>query len=430
MLSFRRSNELLSRALEVIPTGAQTFSKSYLQYPQGQAPLFFKSAVGGKIIDADGNSFVDLVSALLPIVLGYQDNDVNAAVIQQVSEGSITSLSSIKEIELAETLCRLIPCAEMVRFGKNGSDATSAAIRLARAFTGRDHVLSCGYHGWHDWYIASTTRNVGIPAEIASFTERVNYNDLNGIESALCKKEGKIAAVIIEPVSYAEPTANFLSNLRQLCDRHGSLLIFDETVTGFRVDLGGAQKFYNVTPDLSTFGKAMANGYPISAVVGRRDIMRKMNDIFFSGTFGGELVSIAASLATIGKIEKLNVCSYLWEYGREIYKSVNDLIIENGLEEVVKLIGIDPWRIVSFQTTGSFDKDVLKTFFITNMIQNGVLISSSHNVTFAHNEVDHHIIINAYTDTLQKLKYHLNKGDLMDCLKTPVIRPVFSVRGA
>ena len=262
---YQHSLALSARAEQSIPLGSQTFSKSRLCFPHGAAPLFIERGQGARVWDVDGNEYLDFASGLLAISLGYCDPDVNQAVLEQLNLGSIFSLPHRLETEVAEQLIELIPCAEMVRFGKNGTDATSACIRLSRAVTGRERVAVCGYHGWQDWYIGSTTRHLGVPECVRELTHRFDYNDLGSLKAQLEAHPGEFAAVILEPMNVAWPTPEFLPGLRQLCDQHGALLIFDETITGFRFHLGGAQTLFGVTPDLAAFGKGMANGFPISA---------------------------------------------------------------------------------------------------------------------------------------------------------------------
>jgi glutamate-1-semialdehyde 2,1-aminomutase/spore coat polysaccharide biosynthesis protein SpsF len=428
--TFRRSQELIGRAEQVIPLGSQTFSKSRLQYPPGAAPLFATHGDGGRIFDVDGNQYVDLVSALLPIVLGYRDRDVDSAIRRQLTRGISLSLPSELETELAERLRKHIPCAEMARFGKNGTDATSAAIRLARAATRRDRVMALGYHGWQDWYIGATTRNLGVPAAVTALTHLAPYGDLAAADKLLKAHPGEFAAVILEPAGATEPPPGYLQGLLELTHQHGALLVFDEIITGFRWALGGAQARYGVTPDLACFGKAMGNGMPISAVVGRASVMRLMEQIFYSGTFGGEALSLAAAIATIDKIERRDVIGQLWRTGGELMAGARQRIAAAGLEGVIGLVGVAPWAILSFKDHAAASRDAIKTLFLTEMIQAGVLINASHNVCFAHTPQDVAQVLAAYDRALPAVREALAKGDLERRLQDRIIRPVFAVRAA
>jgi glutamate-1-semialdehyde 2,1-aminomutase len=278
MRTYHNSEKLLERALRTIPLGSQTFSKSKTQYPLGVSPFFIQRGLGSRVWDVDANEYIDFINSLAAITLGYQDPDVDSAVVAQLRQGVIFSLPHPIEMEVAEKIVELVPCAEMVRFGKNGSDATAGAVRLARAFTGRDHVAVCGYHGWQDWYIASTARNRGVPVATKALTHTWSYNDIASLEKVFQTFPQDIAAVMLEPMNLVEPQPGFLQAVKELAHKHGALLIFDETVTGFRYAIGGAQQAFGVTPDLATFGKGLANGYPISAIAGRADVMRLMED--------------------------------------------------------------------------------------------------------------------------------------------------------
>jgi glutamate-1-semialdehyde 2,1-aminomutase len=428
--TFQRSQELIRRAEQVIPLGSQTFSKSRLQYPPGAAPLFATHGDGGRIFDVDGNQYVDLVSALLPVVLGYRDRDVDSAIRRQLTRGISLSLPSELETELAERLRKHIPCAEMARFGKNGTDATSAAIRLARAATRRERVMALGYHGWQDWYIGATTRNLGVPAAVTALTHLAPYGDLAAADKLLKAHPGEFAAVILEPAGATEPPPGYLQGLLELTHKHGALLVFDEIITGFRWALGGAQARYGVTPDLACFGKAMGNGMPISAVVGRASVMRLMEQIFYSGTFGGEALSLAAAIATVDKIERRDVIGQLWRTGGELMAGARQRIAAAGLEGVIGLVGVAPWAILSFKDHAAASRDAIKTLFLTEMIQAGVLINASHNVCFAHTPEDVAQVLAAYDRALPAVREALAKGDLERRLQDRIIRPVFAVRAA
>jgi len=424
--NFSVSQQLLNNALEVIPLGSQTFSKAYIQYPKNTAPLFLTHGQGSRVWDVDGNEYVDLVSALLPNILGYCDPDVNFAINEQLQKGISFSLPTELEIQLAEKLCQIIPSAEKVRFAKNGTDVTSAAIRLVRAYTSRDKIIVCGYHGWQDWYIGSTTRNKGVPSAISGLTTSVKYNDLEVIEKLI--KSEEYAAIIMEPCNSQEPLPGYLKGIKDICEKHGSLLIFDEIITGFRFALGGAQEYFGVTPHLSCFGKAMGNGMPISAIVGRNDIMKEMEEIFFSGTFGGEALSLAAAIATIDKIEEAKVIPYLWEVGDELTHEVNTIIKDLNLEEVIALCGFSPWKILQFKDCKNASQFEIRTFFMQEMIKRGVLILGSHNVSFSHNKLDRTQIILAYKEVLNRLQDCLKKDNLKKNIHSPVIESIFKVR--
>jgi glutamate-1-semialdehyde 2,1-aminomutase/spore coat polysaccharide biosynthesis protein SpsF len=422
------SYAMLRRAEKIIPLGSQTFSKSHIQFPEGAAPLFLTHGRGGRVWDVDGNEYVDLVCALLPVVLGYGDPDVDAAIRDQLGRGISFSLATELEVELAELLVEIIPCAEMVRFGKNGTDATSAAVRLARAHTGRDHIIACGYHGWQDWYVGATVRNKGVPEAVRRLTHRVAYNDLDTLDSMFRQLAGDVAAVIMEPMSAQEPREGYLQEVKALCRRNGALLIFDEIITGFRYALGGAQELFGIVPDLAAFGKAMGNGMPISAVVGRADVMREMEEVFYSGTFGGETLSIAAAIAVIDKMRREPVIQRLWSTGEELAAGARQRLAAAGLDGVISLSGKAPWMLLGFQDHPAARKEVIKTLFMREMLQRGVLIAASHNVCYAHDGSDTQLVLDAYDETLAVIAAELKCGNVEARLNCPPIEPVFSVR--
>src|SRR5437016_1080385 len=265
--SLAKSREYFARASKVIPSCTQTFSKGHTQFVQGVAPIFLERGRGSHVWDVDGNEYIDYVMALCPIVLGYDDPDVVAAVQRQLADGVTFSLAHPLEVEVAEALAKIVPCAEMVRFGKNGSDATSGSVRAARAYTGRDVIACCGYHGWQDWYIGTTTRRRGVPEAVCELTRTFTYNDLGSLERIFAEHRGRVAAVILEPVGVVEPEREFLQRVASVTHANGAVLIFDEIVTGFRLALGGAQERFGVTPDLAFLGQAMAIGYPPRTVL-------------------------------------------------------------------------------------------------------------------------------------------------------------------
>jgi glutamate-1-semialdehyde 2,1-aminomutase/spore coat polysaccharide biosynthesis protein SpsF len=425
---YETSTAFLDRARKSIPLGSQTFSKCHIQYPQARAPQFLSHGDGGRVWDIDGNEYVDLVAGLLPVVLGYRHPTVDEAIRHQLSQGISFSLATTLETELAERLVDIIPCAEAVRYGKNGSDATTGAIRLARAFTRRDRVMLCGYHGWHDWYIGTTSRDLGVPAPVGALSEIVPYGNLDAVRTALANRPCEYAALILEPMNVTQPPDGYFEQLMDLLRKHGTLLIFDEVITGFRYALGGAQEFFGVTPDLACFGKAMGNGMPISAVVGRADIMALMEDIFFSSTFGGEALSLAAAIAVIDTMRKEPVIETLWSTGRKLAEETEKLFVKHRLETVLCLVGQPPWKILTVKDHAKARKEAIRTLLLQEMLARGVLLLASHNVMAAHTANDIGHILSAYDASLAILARELDTGRLEERLGIPPIEPVFKVR--
>jgi len=426
--SFNQSLALLNRAEKSIPLGSQTFSKSKIAFPKGVAPLFIDKGQGCQVWDVDGNQYIDFVSGLLAVSLGYCDEAVDQAVIKQLQSGVSFSLPHQLETEVAEQIIAKVPCAEMVRFGKNGTDATSAAIRLARAYNGKEHIAVCGYHGWQDWYIGSTTRDLGVPQSTKALTHKFEYNNIASLEALFNQQPKQISAVILEPMNIAYPQHNFLEQVKTLCQQHNAVLIFDETITGFRFSLGGAQQLFDVTPDLATFGKGMGNGFPISAIVGKREIMTLMEDIFFSGTFAGETLSLAASKAVLNKMVSENVLAHIHAMGEMLSTQLRAIIEQHQASEWLSVAGHPSWSFFNIKSYGGYSDLQLKSYFIQEMVQQGMLINASHNLNYAHKE--HHIqaLINAYKQVIPLMIDMIEQQDFEQRFRGEVLQPVFKVR--
>ena len=425
---YAQSEAMLTRALQSIPLGSQTFSKSITQYPRGVSPLFLVRGKGSRVWDVDGNEYIDFVSSLAAITLGYNDPDVTEAVRKQLDDGVIFSLAHPVEVLVAEKIIEMVPCAEMVRFGKNGSDATAGAIRLARAYTGRDHVLVCGYHGWQDWYIGTPALNRGVPAAVRALTHNFAYNDLDGLEKRFIELPGQIAAVIIEPMNVSEPRDGFLEKTKALAHEHGALLIFDETITGFRYANGGAQEYFGVTPDLATFGKGIANGYPLSVLAGRKDIMKLMEEVFFSFTFGGETLSLAASLATMGKLQREPVLETIAARGSELLTGLKGLIDRHQLGDCLSTAGHPTWSFLIIKDTPRCSQWLIRTFMFQEMFARGLLWIGSHNLSYSHSRQDIDSLLNGYDEVLGLLRGFLEAGTLESQLRCEQLQPLFRVR--
>jgi glutamate-1-semialdehyde 2,1-aminomutase len=426
---YARSEAYLDRATRVIPLGSQTFSKSITQYPVGVSPLALARGKGSRVWDLDGHEYLDFVNALLAMSLGYCDPDVDKAVVEQLASGTIFSLPHPLEAEVAELICECVPSAEMVRFGKNGSDATAGAVRLARAYTGRDHVLVCGYHGWQDWFIGSTPRNRGVPEATRALTHSFPYNDLPALEALLGRHEGKVACVILEPMNIAWPQAGYLEGVRELCTRTGALLVFDETITGFRFAKGGAQQLFNIKPDLTTLGKGLANGFPLSVVCGRRDIMMLMEEIFFSFTLGGEALSLAAAKATINKIRREPVIETMTKRGERLIAGLSTLIREKSLGDLLSVSGHPTWSFLNIADVPASTSWETKTLFLQEMFARGILVLSTHNISYAHTDADIDQLLGVYGEVLPFVHRAAVDGRIGEHLKVRPLQPLFRVRG-
>jgi glutamate-1-semialdehyde aminotransferase len=389
--------------------------------------LFVARSHGSHTWDIDGNEYIDLVSSLGAVALGYGDEEITEAVTRRLRDGVTLSLATPIEAEVAERIVDLVPCAEMVRFGKNGTDATSAAIRLARAHTGRDHVIVCGYHGWQDWYIGSTTRDLGVPAAVKGLTHKVPYNDVEAILATVEGLAGNVAALIMEPMTSVWPLEGYLEAVRALTSERGIVLVFDEMLTGFRFAPGGAQEYFGVTPDLASFGKALANGFPLSAITGRADIMGRMEDIFFSGTFGGETLSLTAARVVLDRMATGVPTTQIAEIGTTLGDRVTELIAELGAS-FLSLSGHPSWLFMNWAIDSP---DVLaraKTLFLQEALREGILVLNTHEVTTAHTAADVDQVIAGYRHALTQVRDALVAGDWAERLECAPIYPLFTVR--
>lgn len=425
---YAQSEALLERALKSIPLGSQTFSKSKVQYPFGVSPYFIERAAGSRVWDVDGNEYIDFINSLCSITLGYSDPDVDAAVKAQLEDGVIFSLPHRLEMEVAEAIIDMVPCAEKVRFGKNGSDATSGAVRVARAFTGRDRVAVCGYHGWQDWYIGSTARNRGVPHATSELTHTFIYNDLESLLKLFKAHPGEFAAVILEPMNVAYPAANFLQDVQDLARQHGAVLIFDETITGFRFANGGAQELFGVTPDLATFGKGLANGYPLSAVAGRADLMSLMEEIFFSFTFGGETLSLAAAKATLAKLKREPVIQTIRTQGQKVMEGTAALIAKHDAGNFLSICGAPSWSFLTIKEAAPYSLWQIKTLFMQELFARGILAYGTHNMSYAHTDEDIAALLKAYDEVFELLASAVTERTVEQKLRCAPLEPLFKVR--
>lgn len=423
-LKLKSNIAMLKKTENLIPNCSQTFSKSYLQFSVKASPLFVREGKGCYLVDVDGNKFIDYTMGLGACLLGYAFEPISKEITKQIKKGTIYTLPHYLEYELAELLAMLIPCAEMVRFGKNGSDVTAAAVRLARAYTGRDYVACCGYHGWQDWYIATTTRNKGIPQDVRNLTLTFGYNDIKSLESLFGQYKNKIACVIMEPVSLDAPKNDFLKKVKEITHKNGALLIFDEVVTGFRFSIGGAQEFFEVIPDIACFGKAMANGMPLSAIVGKKDVMKLLNEIFFSFTFGGETLSLISAIATIKYLRENKGIDFIWKQGEKLKKEIETIINEKKAED---LISIDGYPVRTVFTFKEEEKKALKmkTLFQQECVKRGILFTAAHNISLPHTDEIIETTLSVYEEVMDILKYSYEYEMLDEMIEGELLKPVF-----
>ena len=412
-----RSRELLERAGRSIPLATQTLSKAASQWLQGVAPSFLVRGRGAHVWDVDGNEWVDYPMALGPVLLGYAHDAVDEAIRRQLADGITFTLCHPLEVEVAERIIDMCPGVEAVRFGKTGSDALSAAVRVARAATGRDHVLVAGYHGWHDWYIGTTTRDLGVPKAVSALTTVVPFGDLAALDEAL--RATPVAAVVLEPAGAGTPPEGYLAGVVAACAQHGAISVFDEVITGFRLAPGGARQRYGVEPDLSCYGKALGNGMPISAVGGSWAVMRQMEEVFFSGTHGGEALSLAAARAVLDTIADGSVLAGIRSHGERLRDGIVALLDEHGAGAAVA-VGGEPERSV-VMARGP-DPDVGRSWIQQCLLDEGCLFNGSMFICAAHTEPDFQQALAGFATAFAALGA---KADVGALLRASPLQPVF-----
>lgn len=394
----------LKKALTFIPEGSQTKSKMACRFPDNY-PKFISHGSGSHIWDVDGNEYVDWVMGLGPVLLGYADPMVNSAVREQMKYGNIFPLPSPKETELAELLSIHVPCAEMSRFARNGTDATMGAVRLARAITGNKIVLYCGYHGGADWYAHEIVPNAGT---VTQPVFRFEYNNIESLEREFSKQRGCVACVIMEvPPDY--PKENYFQDVIKLTHDNGGLFILDEVVTGFRYSMGGAQQLLGLDVDLACLSKGMANGFPISAVVGKRAFMQHFDEIFFSTTFGGELTGIAAAIGTINELHLSHGVEHIWKIGDDLRTGILNLI--DALEISAELKGNPARSILVFKDCDGTEDVITKTVFLQEVIKHGVFMGVPIFPCVSHSDEDVEQTLFAIGQALKYIQKHAKDSD-------------------
>jgi len=392
-----KSMALYERARELIPGATQLISRRPTRGALGISPIYAERAKGCRIWDIDGNEYVDWMSGVGPIILGYADEIVDTAVREQIDRGTISSLVQENGVELAEELVRLIPSAEMVRFAKGGGEACAIAVRIARGVTGRDRVLFCGYHGWHDWYLAANIGEerldehlfngiepIGVPRVLEGTAIPFRYGDLDMLEDLLKKHAGEVACIIMEPMRTELPPAGYLEGVRELATRCGVVLIFDEVSSGFRIALGGVQEYTGVVPDMSVFAKAISNGYPMAAVVGRREFMEPAARMFISSAYWDDSVGITAALTTLRELERRNAVAHFERLGKALKEGINRAARDVGLE--AECAGLAAHPGIRFHVEDPETAKKVSTLFIQENARRGLILSTGFFFNCAHGE--------------------------------------------
>jgi glutamate-1-semialdehyde 2,1-aminomutase len=426
-------SSLSERARRAIPAGCHTYSKGDDQFPSN-APRFVVRGEGCRVWDPDGQEFLDWGMGLRSVILGHAYPRVVEAVVESVKCGTNFTRPSPIECEVAEQLIDLIPCAEMVKFAKNGSDVTTAAVRLARAATGRDLVAFPAEHPFYsfdDWFIGSTVVDAGVPEAVKQLSTTFPYGDLAALEQLLEEQGSRIAAVVMETATGAEPPEGYLQGVRDLTHRHGVLLVFDEMITGFRWHLQGSQKFYGVTPDMATFGKAIGNGFSVAALVGRRDVLElgglshgRPRVFLLSATHGGETHALAAARETIAELSERDGVQRIWEVGSALQAGLREIITEQGVEGAVSCTGYPCSPLLSFHGADAQESAALRTLFLQETVRRSVLIPYIAP-SLSHTPADIQQTLEAAREALGIVRLGLERLAVEDLLEGPPVKPVF-----
>ena len=394
MKPIEKSLAMQQRARQRIPGGTQLLSKRSEMFAPGQWPGYYTRAKGVETWDLDGNKYIDMsICGIGANVLGFADPDVDAAVRKAIVQGTSSSLNCPEEVELADLLCEIHPWAQMVRYARSGGEAMAIAVRIARAFTRRDKIAFCGYHGWHDWYLAANLAEdntldghllpglapAGVPRGLRGTTLPFRYNHIDELEKIITKNPQEIAAIVMEPIRSEDPLPGFLNRVRQLADKIGAVLIFDEITAAWRLNSGGAHLLFKVNPDIAVFAKAISNGYPMAAVIGTERVMQAAQDTFISSTYWTERVGPVAALATIRKHQRRNVAKHLIAIGTKIQEGWKKSAQEAGLN--VHLSGIAPLSHFAFEYDNG---PAMMTLFVQLMLERGFLASNRFYASLAH----------------------------------------------
>jgi len=427
--------KLWEKAKKIIPGGNQLLSKRAEMFLPEQWPAYYSKAKGCEVWDLDGNHYVDMGRmAVGSCLLGYADPDVNKAVKEAVDNGSMSTLNAPEEVELAELLCKIHPWAHMARFARGGGEAMAIAVRIARAHTNRDIVAFCGYHGWADWYLATNLGTVdglkehllagleakGVPQGLRGSILPFRYNHLEELEEIVRHTGKQLAAIVMEPLHSEEPKDDFLKKIRAIADKSGAILIFDEVSIGWKLTYGGAHLIYKINPDIAVFSKAMSNGFPMAAVIGKRSVMQAAQDTFISSTYWTDRTGPAAALATLKKMKKLNVPKCIAESAIQMRAGWANTAEKYGLK--IKISGTAAYNTFSFLYD---DAQALKTLFTQKMLERGFLASTEFNPSCAHTKAYIKRYIRALGDVFAEIREALDTNSVRQHLNGPIAHSHF-----
>ncbi len=431
-----KQKTLAEKLHKLIPGGAHTYSKGDDQFPSN-APRILSRGKGSHVWDVDGAEYIDWGMGLRSVILGHAYPSVVEAAKKAMDNGTNFCRPHTLELELAELLIQTIPCAQMVKFAKNGSDATTGAIKLARAFTGRNKVAICKEHPFfsvHDWFIGTTVVNAGVPKAVSDLSLNFHYNDIESLKKLFEEHPDQIACVVLEATTGTPPSNGFLQQVKDLAHKHGAVFLMDEIITGFRYGLKGAQAYFGVTPDLATFAKGVANGFSFSVLAGRADIMelggiRHSKDRVFllSTTYGAETHAMAAAKATVEEIRDKPVTKHVWDTGKKLKEGINAVAKKHGMGSSIQVGGYDCSPNPMFKdSTGSFDF-ALKTYIMQEIFKvGGVLFPGYFAPSFSHSDADIEKTIAAFDVAIARAANL--KGDYAKHVEGPIVKPVFRKR--
>ena len=424
---FPKSNELLKKAKEIIPSQTQTFSRASYTFVEGAFPVYAKSGQGSHFTDVDGNEYIDYLCGLGPIILGHKYKRVDDAIKEQLDNGILFSLPHKLEIDVSELICDMVPSVEMVKFSKTGSGSATGAIRGARALTKREKIAYCGTGGvWHDWYAAIISRNKGVPKFNQDLILPFDYNDFDGLEYIFEQNKDEIACVFMESTLFEKPNNDFLNKVKKLASENDSVLIFDEIVTGFRFANGGAQELFGVEPDITVLGKGIANGMPLSAIAGKTEYMKIFDDVFFSTTYAGDILSLAAAQATILEFKEKPVVKTIWENGALLMEKFNRITSENSIN--LHLEGYPVRMKVIGQDSEGNDSMLFRSLFIQELVQKGIFVHPGvEYISFSHTKEDIEKTIQALSDSISVFKKAYEENNFESYLNGQPSRPVYSI---
>ena len=429
--------KLYRKAKKLIPGGTQLLSKRPEMFLPGEWPAYYSKAKGCEVWDLDGKKYTDMsIMGVGSCILGYADSEVNAAVKKAVDNGSMSTLNAPEEVELAELLTKIHPWADMVRYARTGGEAMAIAERIARAHTGRDVIAFCGYHGWHDWYLATNLARkdslkehllagllpAGVPKGLQGTVLPFHYNHVEELE-AIVRKAGKnLAAIVMEPIHNVEPKDHFLQKVRRIADKAGAVLIFDEITVGWKLTYGGSHLLYNVNPDIAVFSKAMSNGYPMAAIIGRRAVMEAAQGSFISSTYWTERIGPVAALATLKKMKRIGVAKRLTAAGKKVRTGWTTLAAKHGLD--ITLGGVIP--ISSFAFQYGKDSQALKTLFVQEMLDRGFLATNMFFASCAHTDAHIKKYLRAVDEAFATLAQAITTNTIYKKLRGPIAHTGFA----